>query len=253
MRNHRKVKSIRSKFGPVGYAIWVMVLEYLTGNDGNVFEYSDMEFEIMSGDFGVSATEIRDTVNYCISLEMLFNKDGFIHSPSLDERLAPVYQKRGLAKRDSEKQIRLKGRFVVNNTGNGVVSATETMVTATETPHSKVKESKENESKVNIVAGTPATIDQRKKDFYDQCAKHVDKYSKEMLREFYNYWTEMNDGGKKMRFEMQKIFGLGRRLATWKSNEDKKINGNGKQNKGTSRGSDAKVEYKGFGTWDGGA
>ena len=38
MRNHRKVKAIRTKFGPIGYAIWSMTLEYLTGIDGNVFD-----------------------------------------------------------------------------------------------------------------------------------------------------------------------------------------------------------------------
>ena len=51
MRNHRKVKAIRTKFGVIGYAIWSMTLEYLTGIDGNVLEYSDVEFELMAGDF----------------------------------------------------------------------------------------------------------------------------------------------------------------------------------------------------------
>lgn len=138
MRNHRKVKSIRAKFGATGYAIWSMILEYLTGNDGNVFEFSDMEFEMMSGDFGVPAAEIREVVNYCIILEMLFNKDGFIHSPSLDDRLAPVYQKRGIAKELSEKQRRTNGRFCNNNTESHGVSVTEI-------PQSKVKQSKAKE------------------------------------------------------------------------------------------------------------
>jgi hypothetical protein len=93
MRNHKKVKAIRSKFGMNGYGIWSMLLEHLTGSDGNVFPYTDLEFELMSGDFGVSATEIRSVVDYCIIMEMLFNVDGFIKSDSLDERLAPVYEK----------------------------------------------------------------------------------------------------------------------------------------------------------------
>lgn len=87
MRNHRKVKSIRNKFGIQGYAIWSMLLEYLTGIDGNEFEYSDLEFELISGDFGVSVTEIRDVVDYCIKLEMLFNNNSFIYSESLNQRL----------------------------------------------------------------------------------------------------------------------------------------------------------------------
>jgi hypothetical protein len=33
------------------------------------------------------------------------------------------------------------------------------------------------------------------------------------------YWTEHNPGGKKMRFEMQKVFDIHRRILTWKRNQ----------------------------------
>lgn len=140
MRNHRKVKAIRNKFTN-GYAIWSMFLEYLTGADGNVFEFSDIETELLSGDFGFSVTEIREVLNYCISLEMLFLKEGFIYSESLNERLAPVYQKRGRSKEASAKQRRLNGKFATETTDINSISATEK-------PQSKVKESKVKESKV---------------------------------------------------------------------------------------------------------
>ena len=133
MRNHRKIKAVRTKFGITGYAIWSMVLEYLTGIDGNEVENSDVEIELMAGDFGVSATEIREVLNYCIKLELLFDKNGFIHSESLDERLKPVYEKRDTSKSISRKQLRSNGKFCKDNTvGNGV--------SATEIPQTKVKE-----------------------------------------------------------------------------------------------------------------
>jgi hypothetical protein len=116
-----------------------MILEYLTGSDGNVFAYTDVEFELMAGDFGVSVTEIRDVVDYCIKLELLFVKDGFVNSESLDERLKSVYDKRKVAKEKSKQQLRDNGKFVNNKpVTNGV--------TVTETPQSKVKESKVNNS-----------------------------------------------------------------------------------------------------------
>jgi len=136
MRNHTKVKAIRQKFAN-GYAIWSMLLEYLTGADGNEFENSDMQYELLSGDFGVSVTEIRDVVNYCIRLEMLFDENGFIYSDSLNERLAPVYEKRGKAKELSGKQLRKNGKYVAE-TPQGAV------VTVTETPQRKRKERKGN-------------------------------------------------------------------------------------------------------------
>lgn len=137
MRNHRKVKAIRTKYGITGYAVWSMILEYLTGIDGNVFEYSDVELELMAGDFGVSATEIRDVLDYCIKLEMLFLNNGFISSESLDERLKPVYEKRGKSKDICKKQLRINGKFTISNTVTNGVSATET-------PQSKVNKSKVN-------------------------------------------------------------------------------------------------------------
>jgi hypothetical protein len=137
MRNHRKVKAIRTKFGISGYAIWSMTLEYLTGIDGNVFEYSDVELELMAGDFGVSATEIRNVLDYCIKMEMLFLNNGFINSESLDERLKPVYEKRGKSKDNSKKQQRLNGKFINNNTVSNGVSVAEI-------PQSKVNKSKVN-------------------------------------------------------------------------------------------------------------
>lgn len=142
MRNHRKVKAIRTKFGITGYAIWSMLLEYLTGIDGNVFEYSDVEFELIAGDFGVSVTEIQDIIDYCIKMEMLFINNGFINSESLDERLKPVYEKRGKSKTNSKKQQRVNGKFVLNNTDDTIVSVTEI-------PQTKVNKSKVNKSKVN--------------------------------------------------------------------------------------------------------
>lgn len=137
MRNHRKIKAIRTKFGVNGYGIWCMLLEYLTGLDGNVFAYSDVEIELMAGDFGVSVTEIRNVVDYCLKLELLFMKDGFINSESLDERLKSVYEKRSVAKTRSKQQDRINGKFTGKNTDSVGVSVTEM-------PQSKVKESKVN-------------------------------------------------------------------------------------------------------------
>ena len=140
MRNHRKIKALRLKYGIQGYAIWVMFLEFLTGNNNNIFENSDIELELLSGDFGVSVTEISDMINYCIRLNLLVEKDGIIYSESLNERLEFVYNKRNRKKSFSSEQPRLNGSFCDNNAVTDVVSVTEM-------PQSKVKESKVNKKK----------------------------------------------------------------------------------------------------------
>jgi len=50
---------------------------------------------------------------------------------------------------------------------------------------------------------------------------HKAAYPDEMLKEFFSYWTESNEGAKKMRFELAKNqpFQISRRLATWKKNQ----------------------------------
>lgn len=47
--------------------------------------------------------------------------------------------------------------------------------------------------------------------------EHPNKYPKLLYKQFVIYWTEQNLGGKKLklRYEEQKFFDVGRRLATW--------------------------------------
>ena len=43
--------------------------------------------------------------------------------------------------------------------------------------------------------------------------------SDDMYKDFVLYWTESNEGGLKMKFEMQKTFDIRRRLQRWKNND----------------------------------
>lgn len=65
------------------------------------------------------------------------------------------------------------------------------------------------------------TIEERAIDFWNKLERYKGSYGSEMLQAFYNYWSEYNEGGKKMRKEMEKVFNLPRRLATWAANEKK--------------------------------
>ena len=65
------------------------------------------------------------------------------------------------------------------------------------------------------------TIEQRKAQFKELLVPYLNNYSKETLREFFEYWTEHGLNDKKMRVEKEKSFSIPRRLGTWKKNEDK--------------------------------
>ena len=76
-------------------------------------------------------------------------------------------------------------------------------------------------------------IDNREKDFYAEVIKVANnKYKKEIIDDFCNYWTEKNIGGTKMRYEKQNTFDISRRLARWIKmskdwNQDTKTNDEG--------------------------
>lgn len=133
MRNHRKIKAIRARFGMIGYGVWVMFLEVLTESERNRWYRNEMETELLAGDFGVSVAEIRDVLDYCVLLELLFDEDGFLYSRSLDEKLRPVYEKRELARDRARGQGRDAGKFSSNT------DATELSVTEIPQIKGKVK------------------------------------------------------------------------------------------------------------------
>lgn len=66
---------------------------------------------------------------------------------------------------------------------------------------------------------TPSdTLEVRKHAFGEKLIPYIEQYGKELIREFFDYWTEHNENGKKMRFEKEKTFEISRRLARWKKN-----------------------------------
>lgn len=60
----------------------------------------------------------------------------------------------------------------------------------------------------------------RAKSFYESLVPHLEKYGKEMLREFYNYWSEWNRSHTKMKWELKETWEVSKRLATWAKRDD---------------------------------
>lgn len=71
----------------------------------------------------------------------------------------------------------------------------------------------------------------RKSDFADTLIPFVDTYGRDMIRDFYEYWTEPNEKNTKFRKELQKTWSLDRRLKTWNDNNFKRNTNNTKQQK----------------------
>ena len=72
---------------------------------------------------------------------------------------------------------------------------------------------------LKLTGDTPSdTLEVRKHAFGEKLIPYMEQYGKALIREFFDYWTEHNENGKKMRFEKEKTFEISRRLARWSKN-----------------------------------
>jgi len=55
--------------------------------------------------------------------------------------------------------------------------------------------------------------------FKKEILDYINTYPKEMLKNFFDYWSEANKSKTKMRFEMQPTWDMKKRLATWAKND----------------------------------
>lgn len=65
------------------------------------------------------------------------------------------------------------------------------------------------------------TIEQREQSFKEQVFRMI-SFPKDLLEEFFEYWTEPNKSNTKMRFELEKTWHLHRRLKRWQLMKDQR-------------------------------
>lgn len=62
-------------------------------------------------------------------------------------------------------------------------------------------------------------LTERVKSFRNRVNSYASEYPQRMLEDFIDYWSEVSDNGKKMKFEKQKTWNLSLRLKRWKRND----------------------------------
>lgn len=164
-----------------------------------------------------------EIVDLLLENNLLKQKDGFIKINFLDEQKlereeqSKVRSKGGKASAEAKKLSKIQQTVNTTSTENQHVlkyCSTESQVLRED----KIREEKKIEDN---------NIDSRKLKFAHTLKPFVDVYGKDVIRNFYDYWTEHGENDKKMRYEKEKSFGLNRRLTTWNNNNFKN-NNNGK-------------------------
>jgi hypothetical protein len=147
MRDDIKIKAVRRKFKHIGFSVWIMLLELLTSKEYFEYEWTELNIELLGPDFDCDAEEIKQIVDYCLSLNLLQLTNGYLHCNNLTKRLEDtVLVRRKDYCSNNAKRNELKG---VNDDNNTQSKVKESKVKKTKLHETKVKCSKENESKEN--------------------------------------------------------------------------------------------------------
>lgn len=99
-------------------------------------------------------------------------------------------------------------------------------------PNIRKKEEEQEIKEKNREAAKAATLKRIslfKESLFPYCLPKG-KYTVDMVKDFFNYWSELNKDQTKMRWEIEKTFQAGNRLATWKKNEKPKFGEQPKSN-----------------------
>ena len=87
-------------------------------------------------------------------------------------------------------------------------------------PTPQEKESKEKEVETHTLKERASTkdLEKRKKAFLAECEQFVERYGKEVVEDFYVYWSEESARDKKMLWEYQRTWSTAKRMFKWSRN-----------------------------------
>lgn len=159
MRNDIKVKALRRRYSHKGYAVWCCLLEMMTDAEGLEIEFSDISQELIAADLDVEVQELKDIVSFCQRIGLFQMTDtGCLYSQAHQNRLSYFIEQKRERSEACREAGRLGGlRSAESRRRNALGSESEAPLNdseatassdASELNLSKVKESKEEKSKV---------------------------------------------------------------------------------------------------------
>lgn len=225
-RNDEKILAVRMKYGMEGYGIYFALVEKLLESTDYILlkDYNTIAFELRVG-----AEKIKSIVED-FGLFQFTECGKLFYSESLKSRMIPleeVRDKRSIAgKKGAEKRWKEKQKMAnaINNDSKSIANAIK--------KNSRVEDSivldkeilsieskKKTEEQIKKANAAKAATLKRKEEFYESLVPYVPRYGKEMIRAFFNFWSEPNRTQTKMKFELQKTWDLALRLGTWNNRE----------------------------------
>lgn len=188
-----KIKQLIRKHSMLGYGCYWAIIEDLY-NNANALR---LDYDGIAFDLRITIEQAKSIINDFD----LFVIDG--------EQFGSMSVERRLNERN-EKSIKASQSASLRWQKNKQdANALQTQSDSNAIKEKKGKEIKEKEN--NIL--------ERKLKFADTLKPFVEVYGKEMIRKFFNYWTEPNKSNTKFKMELEKTWSLERRLETWATRE----------------------------------
>ncbi len=203
-RHDRKIKRVIKELGVEGYGCYFMLLEVL--REQSNLKYPIADIDLLADEFRTSEAKLKTVIGNYDLFEI--DQEEMFFSPKMFEYLEPYFkmkeQRRLAGLKSGEKR---KQKMIPSTTDERPFNDCSTTDEQSKVKESKVKEKKESKVK------------EREKVFYKAVGQFTHTYSKKMLREFFDYWTEQNKSGTHMRYELEKTWDLSKRLARWAKTE----------------------------------
>jgi hypothetical protein len=209
----RKMHIIEAKYGNDGYAAWFKLLEQLGKANNHYICISDeTNLMFLSSVFKLTEEKtisiLKDLAKLGAIDTFLYEKHLIIFSQKFIDSIRDAYRKRRNRIFEYSDVLNELGIDSVQSGGRLTHITANTPEVIPKEEKSKVKKSKEEDS---LVA--------RKLKFSHTLEPFLEKYGKDLLNDFYSYWTEPNKSNTKFRMELQSTWSIERRLATWAKND----------------------------------
>ena len=236
-----KIQALIGEYGAVGYGLYWRIVEMLHEEGTHKLPCKNYIYLALAKQMSLDVDTVELVINCCIELCELFNSDGIMF---WSERVLRNIGKRNeISTKRSEagkRSAELRKSSASDEQNSTNVEQVSTSVQQNPTKERKVKENKvnENKEKKEIKETISKDIAQKKVDakastltrrdeFYKSLIPFLSTYGKDMIRDFFDYWSEQNKSGTQMRFEKQPTWEVAKRLATWNKRDTFKNQNNG--------------------------
>ena len=218
-----KIRRISRACGPASTSILICLLCNIYRDKGYYIAWDENLPFVVADTIGTTEGAVEEVIKKAIQVgffdKELFDKYKILTSNGIQNRFKSAVSRR--------EEIEYVVDYLVPERKNEVIAYKNEVVDDRST-QSKVKvKRKKNKENSTIVekkkskgkdAAKAATLS-RKESFYQSLVPFVGRYPNEMIRAFFDYWSELNKSGTKMRYELEKTWELPRRLSVWANRE----------------------------------